>query len=125
MGRFASGASLASIFLLCFFIAGCGSSNPTQVVSNEVPASISITPSPNVSLELGQTLTFSPTAKNSAGTNLTENFSYQSTNSSVVTVSTTGQACAGTWDSLSNPLVCTPGATGTAQVTAIANGVNR
>ena len=124
MGRFASAASLASIFLLCLLIAGCGSSKPTQVVSNEVPASISITPSPNASLELGQTLTLSPTAKNSAGTNLTENFSYQSTNSSVVTVSTTGQACAGTWDSLSNPLVCTPGATGTAQVTAVANGVS-
>lgn len=124
MGRFASDASLACICLLALLVAGCGSNRPTQVVANEVPASITMTPSPNASLELGQSLTFTATAKNSAGNTLTETFSYQSTNSSVVTVASNGDACAGTWDSLTNPLVCTAGSTGTAQVTAVANGVS-
>jgi hypothetical protein len=41
-----------------------------------------------------------------------------------VTVAENGNACAGTWDSLTVPTICTPGTTGTAQVTAIAQGVS-
>src|SRR5215475_2261351 len=103
MGRFVAKASLACIFFLCLLAAGCGTSRPTQVTADEVPAGISITPSPNASLELGQTLTLTPTATNSAGTTLTETFTYQSTNSSIATVATNGSVCGGTWDSLTNP----------------------
>ena len=122
MHRSASGA-LACLSLTLIFVAGCSSNRATQVVANQVPASITLSPSPNLSLELGQTLAFSATAKNSAGTTLTETFTFQSTNSAVVTVAANGVACAGSWDSLTNPVVCTAGATGTAQVTAVANGV--
>src|SRR5581483_1145798 len=47
----------------------------------------------------------------------------QSSNPAVLTIANNGLACAGTWDSLTNPLVCTAGATGTADVTAVAEGV--
>jgi hypothetical protein len=93
------------------------------VTPNEVPASVTLTPSGNVSLELGKVQIFIPGATNSTGTTLTQTFTFQSSNASVVTVAANGSACAGTWDSLSSPVVCTPGSTGTAQVTAVANGV--
>ena len=122
MGRSASG-TLACLCLVLIFLAGCSSSRSTQVVSNQVPASIALSPSPNASVELGQTLFFTATARNSAGTALTETFSYQSSNSAILTVAANGAACAGSWDSLTNPVVCIAGGTGTAQVTAVANGV--
>jgi len=124
MGRLASGATLTVGMLGCILLAGCSSSNPTHVVPNQVPGSISLSPSPNVSLELGKTQPLSATARNSAGTTITETFSFQSSNSAVVTVAENGNACAGTWDSLTVPTICTPGTTGTAQVTAIAQGVS-
>src|SRR5579859_1753262 len=111
MGRIASGTAVAGIVLVCMFAASCGSSNPTHIVPNQVPGRVTLAPSPNVSVELGKTLTFSAGATNSAGTNLTETFQFTSSNPSVVTISTGGIACAGTWDSLTAPTVCRPGAT--------------
>lgn len=124
MGRFASGAISLGTVLACFFLASCGSSNPTHILPNEVPGSIAISPSPNVSLELGKTQTFTATASNSAGTTIAETFSFFSSNPAVVTVSSGGVACAGTWDSLTTPTVCTPGAAGVAQVSAQTQGVS-
>jgi trimeric autotransporter adhesin len=123
MDRSAS-AALACLCLSLIFLSGCGRGSATQVVTNQVPANITLSPSPNASLELGQTLAFNAIAKNSAGTVLTETFSFQSTNSAVLTVAANGVACAGSWDSLTNPLVCTAGGTGTAEVTAVSNGVS-
>src|SRR5579864_5583624 len=124
MGRLASGATLAVGLLGCILLAACSSSNPTHVVANQVPGSISLTPSPNASLELGKTQALAATARNSAGTTIAETFSFQSSNPAVVTVAENGNACAGTWDSLTVPTICTPGTTGTAEVTAIAQGVS-
>lgn len=124
MGRLASGAALATIAWSCIFWASCGSSNPTRVVNNQVPGNVALTPSPNISLELGKTQALTATAKNSAGSTLTEIFAYQSSNSSIVTVANNGNMCAGTWDSVITPVVCTPGSTGTAQVAATAQGVS-
>lgn len=125
MGRFACRATLACIALGCVLLfASCSSSKATRVVPNQVPASVSLTPSPDVSLELGKTGTFSAAAHNSAGTALNETFTFQSSNPAVVTVSNNGIACAGTWDSLTSPVVCTPGSNGTADVTASARGVS-
>ncbi|HEV2697564.1 MAG TPA: hypothetical protein VGU90_06195 [Terriglobales bacterium] len=125
MGRFASRATLAFVALSCIILfASCSSSNPTRVVANQIPGSVSLAPSPNVSLELGKIQAFSPTARNSAGTALNETFSFQSSNPAVVTISNNGIACAGTWDSVTAPVVCTPGSTGTAQVTVSARGVS-
>jgi trimeric autotransporter adhesin len=124
MGRFASRAISVGAVLACFFLTSCGSSNPTHVLPNEVPGRILIVPSPNVSLELGKTQTFTATASNGAGIGIAETFSYFSSNPAVVTVSNGGIACAGTWDSLTTPTVCTPGAAGVAQVSAQAQGIS-
>ena len=43
---------------------------------------------------------------------------FASSNPDVLTISNSGVACAGKWDSLSNPIICTPGPAGTAMVTS-------
>jgi hypothetical protein len=126
MGRVAAVRYLASgmLGLLgCFFLTACGGGTSTQITTNEIPAVVNLAPAPNVSLEVGQFLSFTAAAQNSAGNAVTETFAFQSSASNIVTVSSGGVACAGTWDSLTAPSVCTPGSTGVAQITAVANGV--
>jgi len=126
MGRFAFGRSLILTVLGVggsILFNACGSGTSTQVVTNEVPAVVNLTPKPDASLEVGKTLTFTAAAQNSAGKAIRETFSYQSSAPNIVTVSSGGIACAGTWDSLTAPSVCTPGSTGVAQITAVARGV--
>src|SRR3954469_14983088 len=112
MGRVAAVRYLASgmLGLLgCFFLTACGGGPSTQVTTNEIPAVVNLTPAPKVSLEVGQFLTFTASAQNSAGNAVTETFAFRSSASNIVTVSSGGAACAGTWDSLTAPSVCTPG----------------
>ena len=119
--------AFAVAFPICFLLAGlpgCSSSSPVHTVTYPVPASITITPGPYLSLEIGTYQAFSPSIFNSAKTAITEPVTYQSSNTAVVTVSATGLACAGSWDSLSAPTICTPGTVGVAQVTATAQGVS-
>ena len=75
-------------------------------------------------MEIGTNQAFFPSIFDSAKTAITEPVTYQSSNTAVVTVSATGLACAGSWDSLSAPTICTPGTVGVAQVTATAQGVS-
>jgi hypothetical protein len=118
-------AALLCIVLACFVSTGCSNGSPTKIVANEVPGTITLTPSPNISLEVGTTEVLTATAKNSSGSStLTETFSYVSTNPSVVSVANNGNACAGTWDSVTTPVLCTPGSTGVAQVSATAGGIS-
>ena len=127
MGRFGTvvRAVLAPLAMMVIAgLAGCSSSNPVKVANYPVPASISITPSPYLSLELGTNQAFTATIEDSAKANITEPVTYISSNSGVVTVAANGLACAGSWDSLSSPQICTPGAIGVAQVTAVAKGVS-
>lgn len=124
MGRFASGTTLLCGLLGCILLSSCGSSSVTKVSKNQIPAAITLTPSSDTSLELGATEGFSATATNSGGAPLTETFAFQSSNPAVLTIAHDGAACAGTWDSLTAPSVCTPGATGVVQVTAEAGGVS-
>ncbi|HWY55650.1 MAG TPA: hypothetical protein VNZ03_14380 [Terriglobales bacterium] len=126
MGR--SGFLAFAVALLIFFLlaglAGCGSSNPIHTTNFPVPASITISPAPNLSMEIGTNQAFSASALNSAKASIAEPVTYQSSNTAVVTVAANGIACAGSWDSLSNPQICTPGPVGVAQVTATAQGVS-
>src|SRR5438876_3544861 len=137
MGRFISGTSSSLslslfIFLSCLFWGACSSSKTTRVVSNGIPASVILCVAPlstcssslNVSLEVGKTQPFSATARTTANGIESESFSYQSSNPSVLTIASNGNACAGTWDSLTLPQICTPGTTGTAQIIATAQGVS-
>jgi len=132
MGRFVSVKLLAAILLGCVFLAGCGSKSTTNVVGNPVPASVILCVSPsttcstglNASLELGKTQVFTATARNILGNVINAGFSFQSSNPAVLTIAANGTACAGTWNSLTNPQVCTPGPVGTAQITSVSQGVS-
>jgi trimeric autotransporter adhesin len=132
MGRFVSAAGLAYILINIFGWVGCGSSNPTHVVTNPIPASVSLCLSPstscssglNESLEVGQTLALTATARNVLNQTVTETFSFQSSNTTILTIANNGLACAGTWNSLTAPTVCTPGPSGIAQIIAVAQGVS-
>ena len=118
-------ALLAALLILQIAgLAGCGSSNAIRTTNFPVPATVALNPTPNLSLEIGTNQAFSAGALNASGQPLTEPLSFQSSNTAVVTVATNGLACAGTWDSLSNPQICTPGAVGVAQITATAQGVS-
>jgi trimeric autotransporter adhesin len=132
MSRFTPGISLACLLVGCVFVSACSHSNPTTVIAEPVPASVDLCLSPsstcaggiNQSLEVGQIQGFTATAMNNQGAIETETFSFQSSNPSALTIASNGTACAGTWNSLTNPQVCTPGPTGLAQITATAQGVS-
>jgi len=123
MHRFVSATWLVCVLAGCAFLFSCSSSSSTRVATFPVPASVSLSPSPTMSLEVGKFATLIAAARDARGNNLSEPFTYQSSNPSVVTVADNGIACAGTWDSLTSPVICTPGSTGTADITAVANGV--
>jgi hypothetical protein len=122
------------LFGFAFFIAflifalgglvGCSSGSPVSTTSFAVPASITLTPKPNASMEIGAFQTFLATATSSTNTTIAVPISYQSSNTAVLTIASNGLACAGSWDSLSNPQICTPGGVGVAAVTATAQGVS-
>jgi hypothetical protein len=115
---------VALLLLLLADLVGCGSSSPVNTTSFAVPASVTLSPGPNVSLEIGNFQSFLASALTSTKTTIAEPVSYQSSNTAVLTVANNGLACAGSWNSLSNPQVCTPGGTGVAVVTATAQGVS-
>jgi len=113
-------------FVLALLAAGLSGCNTGSGVATTVfPPAIVVTlaPSPAVSLELGTTEVFTASVQ-ANGNGGTQPVSYESSNTSVVTVAANGLACAGTWDSLSNPSLCTPGPVGVAQVVATAQGVS-
>ncbi|HXY15270.1 MAG TPA: hypothetical protein VEI26_12285 [Terriglobales bacterium] len=110
--------------LLIATLTSCKSGQPVVTGSFPVPATIAISPAPSLSLELGTNQAFIATVQNAAKTTITEPVTYQSSNTAVVTVAANGLACAGSWDNLASPTICTPGQVGVAQVTATANGVS-
>ena len=117
-------AALPIVTLLLTGLIGCSSGGAVKTTSFPVPASIALVPGPNLSLEIGTNQSFTATTLSSGGTAIAQPISYQSSNTAVVTVAANGLACAGSWDSLSNPHICTPGPVGVAQVTATAQGVS-
>jgi hypothetical protein len=132
MGRLVFAIALAYILASCIVWVACSSGKATNVINYQIPASVSFCASSastcssgiNISLESGKFQTFTPTARNVLNQVVTEVFSFQSSNPTVLTISSSGTVCAGTWNSLTNPTVCTPGPTGVAQVTATAQGVS-
>ncbi len=104
-------------------LSGCVGKSTSNSGSTSVQT-VTLNPSGDVSLELGKTQNFSATARNAAGQSVFATIHFVSDNNGSLTISNSGVACAGTWDSLSNPVVCTPGVTGIATVTAEAEGVS-
>jgi len=106
-------------------LSGCSSGSPTNATSFPVPASIGLAPANSVSLDTGSTTqTFTASPRNTANAAVTTPVTFLSSNTAVLTVASNGNACAGTWDSLTTPQICTPGPVGVAQVTATASGVS-
>ena len=70
------------------------------------------------------TQTFTATPQNNKHVAITTPVTFLSSNTAVLTIASNGLACAGTWDSLTAPQICTPGPVGVAQVTATSHGVS-
>jgi hypothetical protein len=125
MGK--SGPGLTGALLMVFFgaaLSGCGSSSSVKVATFAVPANVLLTPATTASIDVGATLTFSAQPEDNKNTVLTQPVTYFSSNPAVATIAASGIVCAGTWDSISSPQVCTPGPVGVAQITASAQGVS-
>jgi trimeric autotransporter adhesin len=115
-------AILINIILIAT-LAGCGGSS-SKPAEFPVPASIILSPSIAVSMDVGGIQSFTATPQNNNKQTISTPISFQSSNTAVLTIAANGSACAGSWDSLSAPQVCTPGQSGVAQVTATARGVS-
>lgn len=123
MGRSISWLAMVAGLVWLATLTGCGSSS-VGTTTFPVPADIVLSPSPQVSLDVGGVQGFTGTPRNPGGITLIEPIFFHSSNTAVVTVANNGLACAGSWDSLRNPIVCTPGPVGTAEITATAQGVS-
>src|SRR5450755_2655235 len=107
MGRSSSFGLAVSVALLIFLmagLAGCGSS-PVNSTNFPIPASITLFPAPNLSMEIGTNQPLTAGLLDAAGRPLVQPLSFQSSNTAAVTVAANGQACAGSWDSLNNPQI--------------------
>jgi hypothetical protein len=128
MGRFRRTSFAVFVSLLCLVLlaglAACSGGSSVHTTNFAVPASVNLTPNPYLSMEIGEFEAFTASAASSTDKAIAEPISYQSSNTAVVTVANNGLACAGSWDSLTNPSICTPGTVGVAQVTATAQGVS-
>ena len=114
--------SLLTISLGC----GGGSTISTTTTTVVTPTIILLTPANNASLDIGDVVGFSATPEDSSGRPITPSplVTFVSNNPNVLQIAANGLACAGKWDSLVNPEVCTAGPVGTANVTAESNGVS-
>ena len=70
------------------------------------------------------TQVFTASPKNSKNVAVSTPVKFLSSNTAILTIANNGLACAGTWDSLTVPQICTPGPVGMAQVTATSHGVS-
>jgi hypothetical protein len=122
MGRFGFKVAASLVTGLIAVFVGCGGSVP-PTPGFGVPAVIKLSPTPTLSVELGSTTQLSATALSGTKAPLAATFTYRSSNPNIVSVASNGLACAGTWDSVTTPIVCTPGGVGTATVTASSSGV--
>src|SRR5277367_2994386 len=107
MGRLGSvGLTALTLSFLAVGLSACGGGSATTIVTDEVPASVSLSPTPTASMDVGATQLLVASARNENNTVITETFSYHSSNPAVATVAATGNVCAGTWDSLTAPTTC-------------------
>ncbi len=106
--------------LACGFTGCVGKSGPTS--GNGTVESVTLNPANTLSIDLGATEGFSAIARNNLGQTVLVGFQFSSSNTAALNIAANGAACAGTWDP--TVTICTPGTSGVAQVTAVANGVS-
>ncbi len=103
---------LLSIIILAGLNIGCGGGSSKPPAPSSIVFNVS-----QVSLDVGRVAGVSATVVDTNGAAVSNTkITFSSSNSSIVTVSPGGLVCAGTWDA--NFIVCTPGPTGQAQITA-------
>lgn len=128
MGRLSAVVRLVFIFIvlgLLAALASCSSTSPTTNATFPVPANITLAPANSVSLDVGSaTQIFTASPRNAQNAAITTPVTFLSSNTAVLTIASDGLACAGTWDSIATPQICTPGPVGVAQVTATSHGVS-
>lgn len=113
------------ILLLSLGLSGCGGGDDSGGGSTiGPPATVTLLPS-SLSMDVGGVGQVVVTVKDAAGNVIfTSTPTFSSSNTAVVTVANGGQVCAGTWDSLTIPVVCTPAAAaGTSNLTATVAGI--
>jgi len=104
--------------LLFSLLGACGGHKPAG--TSPFPGRIILTPATSASVQLGSTLTFTASAQNGSGTNVTTTFTFQSSDTNILNMAPNGVACAGVWDA--SFVNCTPQNYGPVQVTASALG---
>ena len=109
---------LAAAIIFIWTISACGGHPPAG--QSPFPAHVNLSPALNTSLQVGNTINFTATAQNAAGTSVRATFEYTSNDTSILTVAPNGVGCAGSWDI--NFTICTPGKIGVAQVIAKTQG---
>jgi trimeric autotransporter adhesin len=110
---------LAVVTVGLVWLAACGGKSTPKTSGPGIPASVTLSPA-TATVTRGQTLLFSATVLDSNGSPVTsQTISFHSSNTSVLQISSGGLGCAGTWDSLTTPVVCTPGPIGNTTVTAV------
>ena len=126
MRRCFSGSILLSAVGLLLALAGCLGSSTSNPPNGGVK-SVSINPSGSISLEVGTSQVFTASALNADGRSISGveiQFIVSSPAGAVgsppLSITSSGNACAGTWDT--TQAICSPGTSGVALVQAVANG---
>lgn len=108
-------------FLIAFsfvaILAACGGGSSK---SKSPTSTLTVSPT-TISLNKSDVQQLSTTAKNAAGTQIFPTITYSTSDPNIANVSTSGSICGGTWDS--SFIACTPKNSGTATITATADGV--
>ncbi len=113
---------VAAIISLSLLLPACGGKKAPPAVSG-VPAKINLNPSVSYSIQSGTTVQLTATAQNAANSSVNVVFTYNSSNTAVLTISPTGLVCAGQWNAPAYT-ICQPEPGGQGiQVTASADGV--
>jgi hypothetical protein len=125
MGKwFAGGWRCVAAIICLLFLAGCGGHKP--VGPSVLPGKITLSPAVSASVQLGNTIAFAAIAQNASGGSVGANFTFTSSDTSVLNIAPSGTSsavgCAGTWNATFT--VCTPQNSGAVWVTATADGVN-
>ncbi len=124
MQRYLSYGFFILILMAVVILPGCGGGgNSSSSAPDNTVATVTVSPA-SLSLEFGQVMALSAVAQNAAGSTVLQTFTYKSDNTAVVTVSTSGNVCAGTWDATF--IVCTPSTTaGATTITVTAGSISK
>ena len=106
--------ALISSILLLVLLTACGGDNKAASVGP--PATVTLNPQPGISLNAGDVLQMSVSVLDSQGRSVFSQTVNFASSDSRVQIASNGSLCAGTWDSLTVPVVCTPAAPGSAGI---------